>query len=193
MVPGSLPRVPVGPSGTLRPMTTSEPTCLLRDPGPGDLGWIVHRHGVLYAREYGWDVRFEGLVADVVGGFAKSHDPARERCWVAERDGEMVGCVMLVQKTAAIAQLRLLLVEPSARGLGVGKQLIDACTNFARQAGYGSIRLWTNDVLHGARRLYERAGYQLVEQAPHALFGQGLVGQTWELTLRDGAPAAPSG
>lgn len=159
------------------------PALIIRQHQPGDLGWIVARHGVLYDREYGWDGTFEALVAEIVGRFGKQHDPARERCWVAELDGENVGCVMCCRESDDLARLRLLLVEPGTRGLGLGRTLVDECLKFARRAGYKRMVLWTNDVLTAARRIYEKAGFTLTREDRHHSFGKDLVGQTWEVAL----------
>jgi DNA-binding MarR family transcriptional regulator/GNAT superfamily N-acetyltransferase len=156
---------------------------VLRPPGPGDLGWIVQRHGSLYAREHGWNSDMEALVARVVADYAAGHDPAREAAWIADLDGEPAGCVMCVADDERTARLRLLLVEPRARGLGLGGRLVDGCVRFARAAGYERITLWTNDVLAGARRIYERAGFELVRSEPHRSFGHELVGQDWSRRL----------
>ncbi|HEY6353083.1 MAG TPA: helix-turn-helix domain-containing GNAT family N-acetyltransferase [Burkholderiaceae bacterium] len=164
---------------------------LLRAPRPGDIGWVVARHGAIYAHEYGWDLTFEGLVASIAGRFVERLDAKREACWIAERDGQNVGCIFLVQardeKTdkpdRGVAQLRLLLVEPSARGLGVGARLVAECERFARQAGYRRIKLWTQSILLAARAIYAKAGYRLVGTEPHHSFGADLVGEVWELAL----------
>ncbi|WP_328440483.1 bifunctional helix-turn-helix transcriptional regulator/GNAT family N-acetyltransferase [Streptomyces sp. NBC_00444] len=157
---------------------------VLRDPGPGDLGWIVQRNAALYAAEYGWNADYEGLVARIVADFAEDHDPHLERVWIAELDGRPVGCVMCVRDDApATARLRLLLVEPDTRGLGIGDRLVRAVIDFARGVGYRELVLWTNDVLSAARRIYQRHGFVLVAEKPHRSFGKDLVGQDWRLDL----------
>jgi DNA-binding MarR family transcriptional regulator/GNAT superfamily N-acetyltransferase len=157
---------------------------VLRPPGPGDLGWVVERHGYRYASEYGWDTTFEALVARIVADFAERDDSKREAAWIAELDGERVGCVFCTAADAKdTAQLRLLIVEPSARGAGVGTRLVDECLRFARRAGYRRITLWTNDVLVAARRIYERAGFRCHRREPHHSFGHDLVGEYWSRDL----------
>jgi DNA-binding MarR family transcriptional regulator/N-acetylglutamate synthase-like GNAT family acetyltransferase len=170
-------------AGLLDDDPRADAAVVLRAPHPGDYGWIVHRHGAQYADEYDWDETFEALVARIVADYAERHDPKREAAWIAEVDGEPVGCVLCVRKDDATAQLRLLLVDPRARGRGIGGRLIDECLRFARRAGYEQIVLWTNDVLHDARRLYERAGFELVDSGEHHAFGHDLVEQTWSRTL----------
>lgn len=156
----------------------------LRPHRSGDMGWIIHRQGILYDEEYGWDERFEALVAEICANYIKNEDPKRERCWVAERDGEIVGAIFCVARSKTIAQLRLLYVEPSARGLGIGSRLVEECIRFAQRAGYRKMMLWTNDVLHSARKIYEAKGFKLVEEEKHHSFGRDLVAQTWELDLK---------
>ncbi|MFI7338291.1 GNAT family N-acetyltransferase [Streptomyces sp. NPDC050085] len=157
---------------------------LLREPGPGDLGWIVARNGAVYAAEFGWNADYEGLVARIVADFAQDHDPYLERVWIAELDGRPVGCVMCVRDEApGTARLRLLLVEPEARGLGVGDRLVRAVIDFARGVGYRELVLWTNDVLKSARSIYQRHGFVLVGETPHRSFGADLIGQDWRLPL----------
>ncbi len=160
-----------------------EPAYILRPHQPGDMGWVVHRHGVLYAQEYQWDERFEALVAEIAAKFIQNFDPRRERCWIAEREGQIIGCVFLVKHSKTVAKLRLLLVEPAARGLGIGKRLVEECVRFARQAGYKKITLWTQNSLHAARGIYEKAGFRLVEHHPHHGWGHDLVAETWDLVL----------
>lgn len=156
---------------------------VLRSHQPGDMGWIIHRHGVLYAKEYGWSEKFEALVAEIAAKFIQNFDHKRERCWIAERDGEFLGCVFLVKESDAIAQLRMLLVEPSARGLGIGRRLVQECVRFARSVGYKRITLWTNSVLLAARHIYEEAGFRLTATESHHSFGHELVSETWDLEL----------
>ena len=156
---------------------------LIRTHQPGDMGWIIHRHAVLYAQEHGWDERFEADVAEIAARFIHHFDVKRERCWIAEKDAAIVGCIFLVRKTASIGQLRLFLVEPSARGLGIGGRLVTECVRFARQAGYRKITLWTQSILYAARRVYARHGFRRMHQERHRSFGFPLTGETWELNL----------
>ena len=157
---------------------------LLRPPRPGDMGWVVRQHGVLYVDEFGWEDWFEGLTAEVVGRFAQNLDPKRERCWIAEKDGDNVGSVFCVRESDEVARLRMLLVGPEARGLGIGRRLVEECVRFARQAGYSRMTLWTYDVLSAAQRIYVDLGFSLVHQEPHSSFGLEMVEETWELDLR---------
>ncbi|MQB01239.1 MAG: GNAT family N-acetyltransferase [Actinobacteria bacterium] len=161
----------------------ASPVVTLRAPVSGDYGWVVQRHGELYAQEYGWDETFEALVARIVADYVDERDPKRDAAWIAEVNGERVGCVFCMKKEADVAQLRILLVEPSARGMGIGARLVEECVRFARRAGYKQMMLWTNDVLVDARRIYERVGFRLVEEERHHSFGHDLVGQNWLLDL----------
>ena len=167
----------------LGPAAQSESAVALRPHRVGDIGWVVARHGEIYAQEYHWDDTFEGLVAEIAGKFLTQFDPTRERCWIAELDGERAGCVFLVKQTATVAKLRLLLVEPSARGHSIGTKLVDACVAFARESGYRKLTLWTQSGLHAARRIYQRAGFQLVKEGPWHAFGHDLTQQHWDLKL----------
>lgn len=156
---------------------------VLRDPAPGDIGWVVQQHGEIYAREYGWNSDFEALVADIAAQFLRKFKPDRERCWIAELDGERVGAVFVVRKSASTAQLRMLILAPGARGLGLGSRLTDECLAFARARGYRKMVLWTNSCLAAARGIYAARGFRLVKSEPYEGFGQQLVGETWELKL----------
>jgi DNA-binding MarR family transcriptional regulator/GNAT superfamily N-acetyltransferase len=165
--------------GILEPKDGSEPF-ILRMHRPGDMGWVVHRHGELYWQEYGWDERFEALVAEIAAEFVKNFDPKKERCWIAERNGEIVGSVFLVKKDDEVAKLRMLLIEPSARGFGLGRRLVEECIRFARQVGYKKITLWTQSNLTAARAIYEKTGFKLVAQQKNKSFGKELVAETWD-------------
>lgn len=159
------------------------PGVTLREPQPGDMGWVIQQHGELYWREYGWNADFEALVAGIVADMMKKHDPAWERGWIAERDGERVGSVFVVRKSDGVAQLRLLILTPAARGLGLGGRLTDECIAFARERGYQRMVLWTNRNLDAARAIYAKRGFTLVSSEPHHSYGQDLVGEYWERPL----------
>ncbi len=167
----------------LAPMPAGEKAYLLRPHRPGDMGWVTSRHGSLYAEEYGWNSLIEALAAEVVAQFLRTFDPAREGCWIAETGGEPVGSVFLMRDTDEIARLRLLLVDPRARGMGIGARLVEECVRFARQRGYRRITLWTQSILVAARHIYQHAGFRLVASEPHATFGPPLIGESWELVL----------
>jgi DNA-binding MarR family transcriptional regulator/GNAT superfamily N-acetyltransferase len=167
----------------LAPGPQRQPAFVLRPHRPGDMGFVIHRQAVLYHREYGWDESFEALVAEICAAFIKNFDPPREHCWIAEVEGEIVGSVFLVRQSDEVAKLRLLYVEAKARGLGLGRTLVRECIGFARAARYTSLTLWTNDVLHAARKIYQAEGFRLVEEEPHHSFGHDLVGQNWMLEL----------
>jgi DNA-binding MarR family transcriptional regulator/GNAT superfamily N-acetyltransferase len=158
-------------------------TAVLRDPAPGDIGWVVQQHGEIYAREYGWGSKFEALVAEIAGQFLLNFQPEWEHCWIAELNGERVGAIFVVRKSASVAQLRLLILAPAARGLGLGGRLVDECLAFARRKGYKKMVLWTNSCLLAARGIYAARGFQLVKSEPHEGYGKPLVGETWELKL----------
>jgi DNA-binding MarR family transcriptional regulator/GNAT superfamily N-acetyltransferase len=172
---------------TIEKLLQAEPEAkrpyVLRSHRPGDMGWVVHRHGALYAAEYGWDESFEALTAEIVAKFIRNFDPKREHCWIAEQDGTNLGCVFLVKKSDRIAKLRLLLLETSARGLGIGKRLVDECIGFAREVGYRKMTLWTQSNLYAARHIYERAGFRLVKKWPVRQFGHEMISETWDLKL----------
>ena len=162
---------------------TPDRALTLREHRPGDMGWIVQKHGALYAQEYGWNGEFEALVAEICAKFLREVDPKGERCWIAEREGMPVGCIMLVRHSRTIAKLRLLLVDPSQRGMGVGNALVEACLAFAREAGYRKVTLWTQSILSAARKLYEAHGFRKVASQAHESFGARLVAETWDLDL----------
>lgn len=163
--------------------TAERPAVTLRMHRPGDMGWVVQQHGALYAREFGWDISFEALCAEIVAQFLKDFDPSRERCWISEIDGKQVGSVFLVKHSEEVAKIRLLLIDPAGRGIGLGKRLVDECIAFARSRGYRKITLWTQSMLLAARGIYEQAGFVRVASEPHHSFGQDLIGETWELIL----------
>jgi DNA-binding MarR family transcriptional regulator/ribosomal protein S18 acetylase RimI-like enzyme len=168
---------------TLMSGNAARAVATVRTHRPGDMGWVVQSHALLYATEYNWDISFEGLVAEIAAQFLKEFDPKRERCWIAEIDGKQVGSVFLVKQSDEVAKLRLLLVDPAGRGIGLGKRLVDECVSFARQCGYRKITLWTQSILIAARGIYEAAGFVRVATEPHRSFGHDLIGETWELSL----------
>src|SRR5215467_6465197 len=170
--------------GALCGVPAAKTPYVLRPPRAGDMGWVVARHGALYGEEYGWDERIEALTAEIVAAFVRNHDRKRERCWIAEREGENVGSVLLMRDTEEFARLRLLLVEPKARGLGIGPRLVEEALRFARETRYRKVTLWTHSVLTAARRIYERAGFTLIHHETHDTFGKEVTGETWELELR---------
>lgn len=163
---------------------TKSSSVRLRAPRPGDFGIVISRQAALYAREFGWDGTFEGMLAEIVATFIRDFDPRCERCWIAERKGELIGSVFVVRKSKHVAQLRMLYVDKAARGLGIGSRLVEACIRFARAKGYRRMVLWTNDILVSARRIYEAAGFRLTREERHRSFGKNLVGQYWSLDLR---------
>ncbi len=167
----------------LDPATRAEARVTLREPQPGDMGWVVQQHGEVYAREYGWNSEFEALVAGIVAGYLRKHKPDRERCWIAELDGQRCGSAFVVRKSAGVAQLRMLILTPQARGHGLGARLTDECIAFARARGYKKMVLWTNSCLDSARAIYAKRGFQLVKSEPYTGFGQNLIGETWALRL----------
>ena len=167
----------------LDPQAQERPAVIIRPLQPGDLGWVVSRHGALYAQEYHWDISFEGFVAQIAADYLKNLDPQNENGWIAEVNGENAGCIFLVKKSDEVAKLRMLLVEPSARGLGIGKRLVQECIRFARQCGYRKMTLWTQSFLLAARHIYQQAGFRLTESAANHEFGQDLISETWDLDL----------
>jgi len=169
-------------AGPDKPAASKAPYTL-RAHRPGDMGWIIHRHGVLYEKERGYDEHFEALVAEIAAKFIQHFDPKKEHCWIAEQEGEIIGCVFLVKKSKTVAKLRMLLVEPKARGIGLGRRLVEECISFARGAGYKKITLWTQSDLADARKIYEKSGFRLVQEKKHRSWGQDLTAEIWDLKL----------